>query len=269
MKRKLLYVSLLAALSTVGYGFEYPASGTAGTSQVGGGVEAFASTDDTLDKVKEKTKNNFNSLVEKTDLNFNKVQSVVNQEITDRTGADAALQGQITTNKNDITTLSGKVTTLETKDTDLQNQITINKNDIAANKTAIETNKTNIANNKTAINQEISDRIAADTVLQNQISNNTSRIEGLEKSVDNLGDKMNKGMSLMAAMSAVEFQDVSEGEMAIGAGIGHYGDSQSVAIGVAYSPTQNLNVNMKYSVTAGDVDSFAIGAGASYKFRVK
>ena len=105
--------------------------------------------------------------------------------------------------------------------------------------------------------------------FQGQMNNYGSRIDNLEKRVDNLDNKLNKGLSLMAAMNAVDFQDVSEGEMAIGAGVGHYGNAQSVAIGVAYAPTQNLNVNMKYSVTAGDVDSFAIGAGASYKFRVK
>ena len=127
-----------------------------------------------------------------------------------------------------------------------------------------------------AIEKEQADRIAADEKLaaqmdkfQGQMNNYGSRIDNLEKRVDNLDNKLNKGLSLMAAMNAVDFQDVSEGEMAIGAGVGHYGNAQSVAIGVAYAPTQNLNVNMKYSVTAGDVDSFAIGAGASYKFRVK
>ena len=96
-----------------------------------------------------------------------------------------------------------------------------------------------------------------------------NRIDGVEQRIDNLDDKLNKGLSLMAAMNAVDFQDVNEGEMAIGAGFGHYGNAQSVAIGVAYSPVENLHVNAKYSVTAGDVDSFAVGVGASYKFRVK
>ena len=118
--------------------------------------------------------------------------------------------------------------------------------------------------------KEADEKLAAQMdKFQGQMNNYGSRIDNLEKRVDNLDDKLNKGLSLMAAMNAVDFQDVSEGEMAIGAGVGHYGNAQSVAIGVAYAPTQNLNVNMKYSVTAGDVDSFAIGAGASYKFRVK
>ncbi|MCF2640701.1 YadA C-terminal domain-containing protein [Fusobacterium varium] len=79
---------------------------------------------------------------------------------------------------------------------------------------------------------------------------------------------MNEGLSLMAAMNAVDFQNVQAGEMAIGAGFGHYGNAQSVAVGVAYAPTDNFNVNVKYSATAGNPESFAIGAGASYKFKV-
>lgn len=129
--------------------------------------------------------------------------------------------------------------------------------------------------NKDAIEKETADRKAEDEKLQGQIDdfNNKfagydGRLSGLEKKVDNLDNKMNKGLSLMAAMNAVDFQNVQTGEMAIGAGVGHYGNAQSVALGVAYSPVQDLTVNAKYSVTAGDVDSFALGAGATYKFKV-
>ena len=129
--------------------------------------------------------------------------------------------------------------------------------------------------NKDAIEKETADRKAEDEKLQGQIDdfNNKfagydGRLSGLEKKVDNLDNKMNKGLSLMAAMNAVDFQNVQTGEMAIGAGVGHYGNAQSVALGVAYSPVEDLTVNAKYSVTAGDADSFALGAGATYKFKV-
>ena len=104
--------------------------------------------------------------------------------------------------------------------------------------------------------------------FQGQMDRYDGRLSGLEKKVDHLDDKMNKGLSLMAAMNAVDFQNVQTGEMALGAGIGHYGNAQSVALGVAYSPVEDLTVNAKYSVTAGDVDSFALGAGATYKFKI-
>ena len=104
--------------------------------------------------------------------------------------------------------------------------------------------------------------------LRNDYTQVNGRLSGLEKKVDNLDNKMNKGLSLMAAMNAVDFQNVQTGEMAIGAGIGHYGNAQSVALGVAYAPVEDLTVNAKYSITAGDPDSFAVGAGATYKFKV-
>ena len=143
-----------------------------------------------------------------------------------------------------------------------------NKNDIAANKA--EQDKVNAAqkeNNEqqqTAINQNKND--IAD--LRNDYTQVNGRLSGLEKKVDNLDNKMNKGLSLMAAMNAVDFQNVQTGEMALGAGIGHYGNAQSVALGVAYAPVEDLTVNAKYSITAGDPDSFAVGAGATYKFKV-
>ena len=126
-----------------------------------------------------------------------------------------------------------------------------------------------------ALKDETAAREEADKNLQGQINdfNNKfagydGRLSGLEKKVDHLDDKMNKGLSLMAAMNAVDFQNVQTGEMALGAGIGHYGNAQSVALGVAYAPVEDLTVNAKYSITAGDPDSFAVGAGATYKFKV-
>ena len=130
-------------------------------------------------------------------------------------------------------------------------------------------------NQDQALKDETAAREEADKNLQGQINdfNNKfagydGRLSGLEKKVDHLDDKMNKGLSLMAAMNAVDFQNVQTGEMALGAGIGHYGNAQSVALGVAYAPVEDLTVNAKYSITAGDPDSFAVGAGATYKFKV-
>lgn len=176
-----------------------------------------------------------------------------------------------TENKNQQAAIDKNTADIETN----KNNIAANKDAIAANKAEIETNKENIAKNEAAIKQETQDRINADNEIkeqvgkfQDQMNKYDGRLSGLEKKVDHLDDKMNKGLSLMAAMNAVDFQNVQTGEMAIGAGVGHYGNAQSVALGVAYSPVEDLTVNAKYSVTAGDVDSFALGAGATYKFKV-
>ena len=136
---------------------------------------------------------------------------------------------------------------------------------------ALDKNKVNKADQEKVDNaqdgkiQANTDKI---TALENNFAQYDGRLSGLEKKVDHLDDKMNKGLSLMAAMNAVDFQNVQTGEMALGAGIGHYGNAQSVALGVAYAPVEDLTVNAKYSITAGDPDSFAVGAGATYKFKV-
>ena len=197
--------------------------------------------------------------------------------------ADKNLQGQIDTNKEEIGKLDQKVDDVKheiyvesskvhdriddlneavvKEDQKLQAQIDQNKADQKVTDDAqdgkIETNKNNIAAN--------AEKIEA---LQQNFAQYDGRLSGLEKKVDHLDDKMNKGLSLMAAMNAVDFQNVQTGEMALGAGIGHYGNAQSVALGVAYAPVEDLTVNAKYSITAGDPDSFAVGAGATYKFKV-
>ena len=186
------------------------------------------------------------------------------QNIDDLKTENKNQQAAIDTNKQDIAANKDAITQNKNDIAANKDAITQNKNDIAANKDAITQNKNDIAANKDAITQNKND--IAD--LRNDYTQVNGRLSGLEKKVDNLDNKMNKGLSLMAAMNAVDFQSVQAGEMAIGAGVGHYGNAQSVALGVAYSPVEDLTVNAKYSVTAGDADSFAVGAGASYKFKV-
>ena len=359
MKKKLFVVALMAALSTVGYGFEYPNGDTMGNSTVGGKVENLNSIDKNFDswEVRDKINGNINSIVEATDKNFNTVKDGItslegklNQKV-DKTELDSIkneignltdfrnetseavgkLQNQIISTNEDIENIKGNIEkdklaqekrdeeqdgkihnvsqrlenfkdqvnsdnaaqndnirdnaaaiedlkdskldkgTYETDkaaqkvtDDNQNSKIEANSQAIEANKNAIiETNKKVEANSQAIVSN--SNRIDN---LENGYAQVNGRISGLEKKVDNLDNKMNKGLSLMAAMNAVDFQNVETGEMALGAGIGHYGNAQSVALGVAYSPVEDLTVNAKYSVTAGSPDSFAVGAGAIYKFKV-
>ena len=208
--------------------------------------------------------------------------------------ADAANEGMLQ-NKEDIKDINDKIKDYDTVKEEANSALILGQendkkiNDLYANKVdnqKFEEHKKQQANkdkdqddkiqaNKDAIEKETADRLAADEKLQGQIdkfndkfAGYDGRLSGLEKKVDHLDDKMNKGLSLMAAMNAVDFQNVQTGEMALGAGIGHYGNAQSVALGVAYAPVEDLTVNAKYSITAGDPDSFAVGAGATYKFKV-
>ena len=331
MKKKLLLLGLMAALSTVGYAYEdlgdknhlvtigknfdavqKDVDGINNRLQISEGniKELFATKADKTELDQKVDNKDFQDFKDKYYDNYNELH--LNKEFTNETlkthreqieeleknKVNKADQEKVDAAQNEKIDLADRINGIQNqqignlqsqnieqnnrldkveKENDKQNAaIDKNKQDIAANKAEIENNKQNIAANKTAIDKEIADRAEADSKLQQQIDkfqgqmgNYGARLDNLENKVDNLDEKFNKGLSLMAAMNAVDFQNVSEGEMAIGAGFGHYGNAQSVAVGVAYAPTQNLNLNVKYSATAGDLDSFAIGAGASYKFRVK
>ena len=73
----------------------------------------------------------------------------------------------------------------------------------------------------------------------------------------------------MTAMNNVDFQDVNAGEVAIGAGVGHFVGDKAVAVGVAYGVNDDLKVHAKLSGVAGDPHYNAIGGGVTYKFRTR
>lgn len=145
-----------------------------------------------------------------------------------------------------------------------ETNITTNTEEINKNTTAIKEKNVKVDKNTTAIvsNKETIDR------HEGYIAENKSAIGAVNSRVDKLDSKVNKGMSLMAAMAAIDFQDVEVGEIAIGAGVGHFSNSQGVAVGVAYAPTDALKLNTKYSVSSDDVKTLAAGVGATYKFKL-
>ena len=183
----------------------------------------------------------------------------VNEKLENKLDKDEFFAEQNKNNQFIQDQLNGKVDKAEQEKVDAEQD----KN-IAANKSEIERVDKENKDQQVAIDRHEGQL----NNLQGQMNQYDGRLSGLEKKVDHLDDKMNKGLSLMAAMNAVDFQNVQTGEMALGAGIGHYGNAQSVALGVAYAPVEDLTVNAKYSITAGDPDSFAVGAGATYKFKV-
>ena len=151
----------------------------------------------------------------------------------------------------------------------LKNKSDKNEKNIDANKKAIANHEERITKNEKVLKQTYQ---AQAEVLANHaqaINANRNAIRSLNNRVDHLDDKLNKGMALMSAMTTVDFQDVNPGEMGIGAGIGSYGNSQGVAVGVAYSPSENFRINAKYSVSTSDIKTSAVGVGAVYKFKVR
>ena len=276
MNKKIMLLSLLALASSLSYGMpqqefnEVKENANAAIIKTQENANRIDKNEEAIGNIKNTIKDyndvkeNANSAIIKTQENANRIDK--NEEAIGNIENTIKDYNDVKENAN-----SAIIKTQENANRIDKNEeaIAANKNDIAANKDAIATNKAEQDKVNAAQKENNAAQQQAIENLQQDFSQYNGRLSGLESKVDNLDSKMNKGLSLMAAMAAVDFQNVEEGEMAIGAGVGHYGNAQSVAIGVAYSPVQNLNLNLKYSVTAGDVKSSAIGAGASYKFRVK
>lgn len=94
-------------------------------------------------------------------------------------------------------------------------------------------------------------------------------VNSFSKSVDRMNEEVNKGLSLMAAMSSLDFGEIeSPNDIVVATSVGNYADSQSVAVGVAMAPNDRLGFSVRYSVSTDDVDTSAIGLGAKYRFTI-
>lgn len=164
------------------------------------------------------------------------------------------------------------------------------KYEVIERKEADQRHEKEIAENKKTIEEEKRLRAIADTALGYEIGTNRGNINKLAKEVEarkevdekqdkaiasngssikHLDRKVNKGTSMLVAMSNVDFQDVNTGEVAIGAGVGHYVGDQAVAVGVAYGVNDDLKIHAKWSGVAGDPHYNAIGGGVTYKFKTR
>ena len=127
---------------------------------------------------------------------------------------------------------------------------------------AIENNTQQISNNTTQIEKNTYE---IEELKKRKFGNNDAQINALNNKINNLENKMNKGFSLMAAMSSIDFGQAQEGDLLIGAGLGHYENSQGVAVGIAYVPNKATTITAKYSVNTDDIHTSAIGIGITHK----
>lgn len=202
--------------------------------------------------------------------------------------------GRVNENWNDIKKLKNDTWAIEELAWDNAKDIEKNTEEIEKERKlreeAEKRNEREITENKKSIEEEKNRRALADTRLAYEIGGNRTNINKLTKEVEarkevderqdkaiaanssaikHLDRKVNKGTSMLVAMSNVDFQDVNAGEVAVGAGVGHYVGDQAVAVGVAYGVNDDLKIHAKWSGVAGDPHYNAIGGGVTYKFRTR
>lgn len=169
----------------------------------------------------------------------------VEQAITDnKTAADKA-QKTADANTDSINALDGRVTT----------------------------NESNIAKNTTAIANETNDRVAADTVLSNRITENSSAIQSLRHDVSDLGTEIDNVGAISAALAGLHPLDWngSGSKFQLSAAAGTYDGKQAMALGGFYHPNRNMLLSLGVSSslgsdrkTAGNVGiTFRVGKGSN------
>ncbi|WP_394125732.1 YadA C-terminal domain-containing protein [Vibrio hepatarius] len=101
---------------------------------------------------------------------------------------------------------------------------------------------------------------------QQQIDANKQDIATLFGEVDRLDEKMDGVMAGVHAVNNARPYLSSEGDTAIGAGVGYAGDAGAVAFGAAHAFTDSLSASMTLNVTTGSYSEVSGGAGVQYKF---
>lgn len=137
----------------------------------------------------------------------------------------------------------------------------------------VTTNESNIAKNTTAIANETNDRVAADTVLSNRITENSSAIQSLRHDVSDLGTEIDNVGAISAALAGLHPLDWngSGSKFQLSAAADTYDGKQAMALGGFYHPNRNMLLSLGVSSslgsdrkTAGNVGiTFRVGKGSN------
>ena len=110
-------------------------------------------------------------------------------------------------------------------------------------------------------------RFDLDQNIPNQINSNTNAINGLSDKVDKNHKISERGIAGTAALAALHPLDFDpDHKLDVMAGYGHFHGSNSVALGMAYRPNEDLMFTVGSTVGNGDT---VVNAGISYKVGAK
>ena len=108
------------------------------------------------------------------------------------------------------------------------------------------------------------DMVEADVILDREISNVNSRVDGLENRVDGLEDRIDKVGAMSAAIANLRtmgYDPAAPTEVAVG--VGQYRDETGMALGLFHYPNRDFMLSLSVS-TSGD--EYMGGIGATWKF---
>lgn len=200
----------------------------------------------------------------------------VTMDIVDKNGGDTgkdvvikdvASKTELDTAKTDIDALEASdeaqdsaITGLQQSDA-AQNQAITNIYDVTGVETTTElkdvyadTNYISGANNMAE----------ADVILDREISNVNTRVDGLENRVDGLEDRIDKVGAMSAAIAnlrSMGYDPAAPTEIAVG--VGQYRDETGAALGLFHYPNRDFMLSLSVSTSGDEVMG---GIGATWKF---
>lgn len=196
-----------------------------------------------------KTQAFYNTLDKKIDEEANERDRIDNLIIADI----GRVENKVENNTTSINNLDKKVTMTAKKD----------REEVQKNfKNLSEAVQKDIANEAAA-------RKASDMAIMNEVQNVSSHVENNTRAIENLNKKVTSGLAAVAAMTTIDnISSGRAGDVNIGAAVGGFEGTQAVAVGVAFSPTDNLSLVTKVGLNPGRSRYTTYGAGVNYRFNI-
>lgn len=174
----------------------------------------------------------------------------IGQEEMNRVNEDAAIRGEISQEHADRVAADEK----------LQQSIDIQREVIGAGST----DELKGAYSGTNYIKDANNMAEADVILDREISNVNSRVDGIENRVDGLEDRIDKVGAMSAAIANLRtmgYDPAAPTEVAVG--VGQYRDETGMALGLFHYPNRDFMLSLSVS-TSGD--EYMGGIGATWKF---
>ena len=178
------------------------------------------------------------------------LQADIDAEEQARKDADADLQADI----------NAKEEQSKYRDAQLQQSIDIQREVIGAGST----DELKGAYSGTNYIKDANNMAEADVILDREISNVNSRVDGIENRVDGLEDRIDKVGAMAAAIANLRtmgYDPAAPTEVAVG--VGQYRDETGMALGLFHYPNRDFMLSLSVS-TSGD--EYMGGIGATWKF---
>ena len=220
------------------------------------------------EQMDDQLQENIEAEAEKREQADNQIKNDLKQETIDRIAGDNALNNAInkeTVEREAADTLIREDLAQETNDrieadAQLQQSIDIQREVIGAGST----DELKGAYSGTNYIKDANNMAEADVILDREISNVNSRVDGIENRVDGLEDRIDKVGAMAAAIANLRtmgYDPAAPTEVAVG--VGQYRDETGMALGLFHYPNRDFMLSLSVS-TSGD--EYMGGIGATWKF---